>query len=152
MEDKSVNTDVTGEEEVQTDQIAADGVMGTSRDEANAPTSSNGSNDNSEDTAEQGANWIPQARFNQVNMQKKEAIEQLKAVADSMVEDVPEAYRDIVPDLPPAEKITWIRNATKKGIFNSNVDSLDTKRPGGKPPTDFSKMSPEAMIASGYKK
>ena len=119
-------------------------------------TTENGDNDNQAtkpgNTAVNVDNMIPKARFDQVNQQKKDAIEALKSVADSLAEDVPEDMRDIIPDLAPAQKITWIRNAIKKGIFNKQAqDGLDTKRPGGKAPVDLSKMQPEQMIATGYR-
>ena len=86
-------------------------------------------------------------------MQKKEALDALKSVADLMAEDVPEDFKNLVPDLAPAQKIEWIRKAQKSGIFNDQKnDGLDSKRPkGGKPPLDTSKMQPMEMMSHGYK-
>jgi hypothetical protein len=59
----------------------------------------------------------------------------------------------MVPDLPPAEKIKWIQSAQKKGLFTKSHDTngLDSKKPGDKPPIDFSNLSPQAIMAQGYK-
>ncbi|MBT3367424.1 MAG: hypothetical protein HN416_09720 [Nitrospina sp.] len=100
-----------------------------------------------------GENMIPKARFDQVNVQKKEALDALKSVADLMVEDVPEKFKNLVPDLAPAQRIEWIRLAQKSGIFDLKIENgLDSKRPaGGKPPLDTSKMEPMEMMSHGYK-
>ena len=70
-----------------------------------------------------------------------------------MIEDVPEDKRGIIPDLAPSAKITWLREANKQGIFEDKQVSPppDTKRPGDKSPTDFKDMSPQAIMATGYK-
>jgi len=60
---------------------------------------------------------------------------------------------DIIPDLPPAAKIGWLRAVQKKGIFSKqNQNGLDTKRPGGagKIPVDLNGMNPDAMLKAGY--
>jgi hypothetical protein len=59
--------------------------------------------------------------------------------------------RDIIPNLAPAEKIKWIQAAEKKGLFNKQLDGLDSKKPGDKLPPDFSNLSPQAIMAQGYK-
>ena len=126
MADETVNTDVNSE------------------NETNQTTTDNAS--------ENSDKMIPKARFDQVNSQKKEAIDALKSVADLMAQDVPEAYQSLVPDLAPAQKIEWIRQAQKSGIFNQQKESgLDAKRPAGKPPLDTSKMQPMEMMVHGYK-
>jgi len=105
------------------------------------------------DTTVNSDNTIPKARFDQVNQQKKDAIEALKAVADSLAEDVPEDMRSLIPELTPAAKITWIRQAMKKGIFTKQVESgPGSKRPGGKQKLDLSQMKPEQMMSAGYNK
>jgi len=65
---------------------------------------------------------------------------------------VPEDKRGIIPELPPAQKIKWLREAFKLGFFDEKqVESIDNKRPSGKKPTDFENMSPRAIMATGYK-
>ncbi|MFH2125544.1 MAG: hypothetical protein ABIK12_03455 [Pseudomonadota bacterium] len=95
---------------------------------------------------------IPKARFDQVVAQRKAAETALQEVVDGLVEDIPEDKRDLIPDLAPAEKVKWLRKATKAGIFGNQVTSgPDAQRPGGKPPTNFDNMSPHDMRARGYK-
>ena len=96
---------------------------------------------------------IPKSRFDQVVNQRREAEAALQSVLDGMIEDIPDDKRDIIPDLPPAKKIDWIRTAKKKGFFGTMqvVDGPDSKRPGGKPPTDFDNMTPNQIMATGYK-
>ncbi len=126
MADETVNTDVnSGNETTQTD---------------------------TGNTPEKSETMIPKSRFDQINQQKREAIDALKSVADLMTQDVPEAYQSLVPELPPAQKIEWIRQAQKSGIFNQQKENgLDSKRPAGKPPLDTSKMQPMEMMVHGYK-
>ncbi|MDA3897702.1 MAG: hypothetical protein PF482_16330 [Desulfobacteraceae bacterium] len=95
---------------------------------------------------------IPLSRLNQEIEKRKLSDNQLKEIADGFIESVPEEMRDLVPDLPHGQKIKWIQNAAKKGLFNQkNSDGIDTKRPSGKPPADFKNMSPQAIMAKGYK-
>jgi hypothetical protein len=97
---------------------------------------------------------VPYERFQKVNDAKKAAEETLSGIVTELLEDIPEDLRDIVPDLPPAEKIKWIRAAHKKGVFGGRApepNGPDSKRPGGKPPVDYSNMTPQAIMATGYK-
>ncbi len=95
---------------------------------------------------------VPYTRFQQVNEAKKAAETELQAVADGLKEEVPEEFRDLIPDMPPAQQIKWIRQAQAKGIFNPpKADALDTKRPGDKKTPDLNTMTPHAMRAAGYK-
>ena len=97
---------------------------------------------------------IPLSRLNHEIEKRKQSDAALNEIAESLIEDIPEDMRDVVPDLSPAAKIKWIRNAIKKGFFDSKApeNSPDSKRPGGKPPSDFKGMSPQAIMAQGYKK
>jgi hypothetical protein len=96
---------------------------------------------------------IPKSRLDQEIAKRKEAETELKTIADNLKADVPEDYQDLVPDLPPGKLIVWLRNASAKGLFNlqSQDSGIDSKRPGGKPPKDFKDMSPQAIMALGYK-
>ena len=95
---------------------------------------------------------IPKARLDQEIEKRKAADASLKEVADGFVENVPEDMRDIIPDLPPAQKIKWIQGAQKKGLFDPKpAEGIDTKRPRRKPPADFTNMNPRAIMAKGYK-
>jgi hypothetical protein len=94
---------------------------------------------------------IPKSRLDQEIDKRKEAEKGLQAICDSMVEDVSEEKRSIIPDLAPSAKIVWLREARKQGIFEDRkAESIDSKRPGDKSPTDFKDMSPQAIMATGY--
>lgn len=96
---------------------------------------------------------VPYERFQKVNDAKKQAEETLAGLVAELVEDIPEQFRALVPDLPPAAKITWIRNAQKSGIFTAKPEPSgpDSKRPGGKSPVDTAGMSPQDLITLGLK-
>jgi len=122
------------------------GAQGT-----NQEPQGNQGNVNADDT---GVRTVPYSRFQQVNEAKKTAEGTLMELVDELKEDIPEDFRDLVPSgLNPADQVRWIRNAIKKGLFNQNrVESgPDARRAGGKPPTDFDGMSPQAIMAQGYK-
>jgi len=96
---------------------------------------------------------IPRSRLNQEIEKRKASEKTLQEVADGLVEDVPEDKRGIIPDLPPAAKIAWLKDAFKMGFFeDKTTESIDTKRPGDKKPTNFDNMSPQAIMATGYNK
>lgn len=98
-------------------------------------------------------NMIPKSRFDEVNAKRKAAEETLSGVVDELLEDIPEDMRDLVPDLAPAERIKWIRAASKKGLFaprESHGPDSD-KAGGGKKPPNYEAMSPLQMREAGYK-
>ena len=109
---------------------------------------------NTSTQTEKTEHMIPKSRFDQVVNQRKEAETALEDIAKELAEEVPEDMRDLIPELPAAKKIQWLRAATKKGLFNGNAPSSspDSKRTGGKPPLDFSNMNPVTMMAHGYSK
>jgi hypothetical protein len=95
---------------------------------------------------------IPLSRLNQ-EIEKRKAVEKTVAeIADSLIEAVPEEFRDIVPNVSPAEKIKWLRIAELKGLFSTEKPSIDSRKPGDKAPKDFSGQSPQAIMAQGYGK
>jgi hypothetical protein len=97
---------------------------------------------------------IPKSRFDALNEKKKAAESSLEEIADGFVETISEDMRELVPNLPAAEKIKWIQAAQKQGLFGKNQENsgLDSKKPGDKKPIDYEGMSPQAIMASGYKK
>ena len=102
------------------------------------------------DTA--NVNMIPKVRLDQEIAKRRTAEEALKEIADSLKETIPEDFQDLVPDLPPQKLIRWIQSANAKGLFvEKKIEALDQKRPGAKPPEDFSGLSPQQMMARGYK-
>jgi hypothetical protein len=98
-------------------------------------------------------NKIPISRLNQEIEKRKTSEKQLQAVAEQLIEDVPEDKRSIIPDLTPAKKIAWLKDAAKMGFFDEKTaTSLDATRPGDKSPTDFKDMNPTQIMSMGYKK
>ena len=101
---------------------------------------------------------IPLSRLNEEVEKRKSSETQLKEIADSLIEAVPENMRDVIPELPPGQKIKWIQSAQKKGLFNPNGNQdansgPDSKRPGNsKSGLDTSTLPARAKIAIGYKK
>jgi hypothetical protein len=97
---------------------------------------------------------IPKSRFDALNEKKKAAESSLEEIADGFIETIPEDMRELVPNLPPAAKIKWIQAAQKQGFFGKSHKNsgLDSKKPGDKKPIDYNGMSPQAMMASGYRK
>ena len=97
-------------------------------------------------------NRIPKARLDQEIEKRKASDAALKEVADGFIESIPEDMRDLVLDLPPAQKIKWIQQANQKGLFDfKSKDPIDSKKPGDKAPKDFNGLSPQAIMAQGYK-
>lgn len=97
---------------------------------------------------------VPYGRFQEVIAQRKKAEDAIAEIAGLISDDfVPENLRALIPDLPPADKIKWIFEARKQGIFNSGnmTSGPDAKRPISKPSVDLSNLSPVAMIAQGFK-
>jgi len=98
-------------------------------------------------------NRIPKARLDQEIQKRKESDQTLNEIAEQFVDDVLEDMRDLIPDLPAAKKIQWIKAANKKGLFNPQQDQNgpDSKRPGSKRAENFEGMTPTAKMATGYK-
>ena len=95
---------------------------------------------------------IPKRRLNQEIDKRKASEKALQEVAEQLIEDVPEDKRSIIPDLPPAQKISWLKTAFKMDFFSDKTStSIDTKRPGDKTHANFKDMSPQAIMATGYK-
>ncbi|HEC61677.1 MAG TPA: hypothetical protein ENI27_05420 [bacterium] len=108
---------------------------------------------NNVNTDENREHMIPKSRFDALNEKRKAAESALEEIATGLIETIPEEMRDIIPDLPPAEKVKWIQAAEKKGLFSikQETNGPDSKKPGDKKPTDFENMSPQAIMATGYK-
>jgi hypothetical protein len=121
---------------------------------ANDQGQNQGQNQHDGHAADKGEKSVPYTRFQQVNEQKKAAEGTLQELVDELKQDIPEDMQDLVPNgLNPADQVRWIRNAMKKGLFSQGQaqDGPDPKRAGGKPPTDFEGMSPQSIMAQGYK-
>jgi hypothetical protein len=98
-------------------------------------------------------NKIPRSRLNAEIDKRKAAEAELQTIAEDLKKDVPEDKQGLIPDLPAAKLIIWLRNASASGLFDPSAkQSIDSKKPGDKPPVDFNNMSPQAIMAQGYKK
>ena len=102
---------------------------------------------------ERGEKTIPYERFQRVNEQKRAAEAALAELVEELKADIPEDMRDLVPSIPAPEQVKWLRAAMRKGLFGGSREASgpDSKRPGGKPPTDFNTMSAYEKMAHGYK-
>ena len=108
---------------------------------------------NTEPKQQTQGHMIPKGRFDEVVGQKKAAEAALEEIASSIVEEVPEDMRDLIPaELSAAGRIKWVRAAMAKGIFGSPAGATnpDSKRPGAKAPADMSGMNPRQIMAMGY--
>ena len=98
---------------------------------------------------------VPISRLNE-EIEKRKALEtELKGMADRLVEDIPEDFKTLIPDLPPGKLIPWLKDATAKGLFTSkevNNDSVDKKIPGDKKVEDAENLSPVDRMSTGYNK
>jgi hypothetical protein len=97
-------------------------------------------------------NKIPRARLNQEIEKRKHIEAQLSAVAEDLKAELPEEMQGLIPDLPPDQLISWIQKLNSSGIFNSKEpDPIDNKKPGDKKPVGFEGMTPQSIMATGYK-
>ena len=125
-------------------------VDGDNQPPADAPANAQ---NNPQDAPHRPETSVPYARFKEVVEARKAAEESLSAVVEEVIATLPEEMRDLVPDLPPAEKIRWINTARQRGVFaktGSEQDSPGSKRPGAKPPQDLSGLNPVQMMSMGY--
>jgi len=124
-------------------------VNGDVKPEGQNPTNQQAPTGNATDNGDE--KMVPKQRLDE-EIAKKKALEQtISEIADTLTADVPEEYRDLIPALPPAEKITWLRSAGAKGLFKKQIESgPDSKRPGGQPPQDLSGLSPHELLKRGY--
>ncbi len=88
--------------------------------------------------------------------QRKQAEAQLQAIYDDVLTEVPEAHRDMIPNLPLGDRIKWVRSALKKGVFADKAKpdvKVDQSRPKITPQTQVNvdTLKPEQKMAMGYK-
>ncbi|MFC1505205.1 hypothetical protein ACFL5W_01680 [Thermodesulfobacteriota bacterium] len=108
--------------------------------------------DISEDVKLANKDHVPIGRLNQEIERRKATEKELQEIADGLRKDVPENMADLIPDLPPSKLIAWLRKANAQGVFSpKSAKEIDTQRPGDKTPKDFDNMTPQAIMATGYK-
>lgn len=107
----------------------------------------------SENASEKGGHMVPKSRLDQEITKRKESEKALEEIAQGYLDEVPEDMKDLVPDLPPLQKIHWLRNALSKGLFSGNQKESgpDSKRPSGKQVVIFDGLSNIEMRKMGYK-
>ena len=72
---------------------------------------------------------IPKARLDKEIQKRKEIEDTVNGLVEELTSDIPEQYHALIPDLPPAQKIKWMRQAQKAGIFSDRITvSPDRKR------------------------
>lgn len=100
----------------------------------------------------EGGQAVPYSRFQEVNAKRKAAEETLASIIGELCEDVPEDMRPLIPNLPPVEKVRWLREARSKGLFSpaAPTASPDARRPTAKTSEDFTTLPPVTMMARGY--
>lgn len=125
----------------------------TTQKENGSATDLKGDNKTNQSHVDIQGQTIPKARFDEVNGKRKVAEQALSDIAASVIESmVPESLRALVPNLPPADKIRWVNDAAKAGIFAPQQTSgPDAKRPGDRPPENFEGLSPQTIMSRGYK-
>ena len=78
-------------------------------------------------------NKIPRSRLNAEIDKRKAAEGDLKTIAEDLKKDVPEEMQGLIPDLPAAKLVVWLRSANSKGLFDTkSKESIDSKKPGDK--------------------
>lgn len=87
----------------------------------------------------------------------KERISVLEGVInqllDSKLETIDKEYHDLIPAMPPEQKLTWVTQAEKKGLFG-NLPSKQTlgeqTNPAVQQDVSMNKMNPLQKILAGY--
>lgn len=80
----------------------------------------------------------------------------INQLLEAKLENIDKEYHDLIPDnMTPEQKLAWVTNAEKKGIFgkpnNANTPLGEQTNPkGGKEEVDVSKMNPFQMLLAGY--
>lgn len=85
-------------------------------------------------------------------------VQTLEGVINELVEaklaDVPEEFHDLIPsNLTPEQKLSWLANAEKKGLFGSSKKDTPVggqTNPSSKQTVDLSQMSAMELLKAGY--
>lgn len=98
---------------------------------------------------------IPKSRLDEEIGKHRATKEQMEQLAEKFEAEVPERFRGLIPNLSPADKVGWIMEAQKSGLFNKQqtVPDTDNSKPKTTPKaSDFSDMPVQAKLAAGYNK
>ncbi|MBG0789851.1 MAG: hypothetical protein H0S80_05060 [Desulfovibrionaceae bacterium] len=93
-------------------------------------------------------NTVPQSRLNKEIDKRKAAESALETFANEAAEEVPEEFRALIPNLPPAERVKWMRDATKSGLFNRTTaeDGPGAERPASPKKGDLKQTPYEKFL------
>lgn len=88
----------------------------------------------------------------------KDRVEALEGVINGLLEvnleNVPEEFRDLIPDnLNPEQKLAWLNNAEKKGLFGSRKQETpigEKTNPNNAHQGDISQLNPLQLLLAGY--
>lgn len=88
----------------------------------------------------------------------KSRIEALEGVINGLLEtkleSIDKEYHDLIPEgMAPEQKLAWVSNAEKKGLFGNKQAQQplgEQTNPKGDQEVDFNKMNPLQMLMSGY--
>lgn len=88
----------------------------------------------------------------------KARIEVLEGVINDLLnaklESIDEKFHDLIPEgMTPEQKLSWVTNAEKKGLFGNNSANQplgEQTNPKGNEEVDINKMNPLQMLLSGY--
>jgi DNA repair exonuclease SbcCD ATPase subunit len=80
----------------------------------------------------------------------------IQGLLDAKLEAIDKEYHDLIPEgMTPEQKLAWVTNAEKKGIFGrkaANEPLGEQTNPRGNEEVDINKMNPLQMLLSGYSK
>lgn len=88
----------------------------------------------------------------------KERVETLEGIIngllESKLENIDEEYHDLIPEgMTPEQKLAWVTNAEKKGIFGNKQAQTplgEQTNPKGNQEVDVNSLNPLQMMMSGY--
>lgn len=83
-------------------------------------------NQNHEGASDKGGEkMIPKSRLDQEISKRKEADKAIEAVANELLEDIPEYFRDIVPDLPRQKRSSGSGMLKRKDCSTRTTNRMD---------------------------
>jgi len=96
-------------------------------------------------------------QFEQTSARVEQLEGLIQNLVDAELESVPEELRDLVPEnMSPEQKLSWITNAKKKGLFGAAPNKADeplggsTNKGNPQDKLDLTKMSIAEMLKSAY--
>lgn len=96
------------------------------------------------------------AQVDEEAKQRKQLEADLEAVYKDLLQEIPEDKKELIPNLPIASRVIWLRSALKRGVFAKETKpqvQVDQSRPKITPETQINldNLKPEQKMAIGYK-